>query len=71
MTGGGFKGGEGDKENLLRRSRRKHERVSEPKSSTGGSGVLVSLHVWPNLNWERKLRNEGPTHKKIGSNKSE
>ena len=41
------------KKNLLRRSRRKHKRVSELKSSPGGSGDLlspmVSLQVRPKL----------------------
>ena len=47
----------------LPRSRRKHERVSGSKSSPGESAVLVSLHVWSNLKWERKSRDEEFAHK--------
>ena len=35
--------------------------MSERKNSPGFA-VLVSLKVWPNLKWERKLRDEEPAH---------
>ena len=37
------------KENLPKRSSRKHEQVSGRKNSSGRYGVLISLQVWPNL----------------------
>ena len=58
------------KEKLRRRSHSKHEGVSERKSSAGKSGILVSLQVWPNLKWERRLGDEEPAHKMTGRNES-
>ena len=54
--------GRASKKSLLSRSRRKHERVSGRKSSPGRSAVLVSLQIWPNLKWEKRLGDEEPAH---------
>ena len=52
------------KEGLLRRSRRKHERVSGRKNLFKKiCKVLVSLQGWPNLKWERRSGDEKPAHK--------
>ena len=32
--------------------------------------VLISLQVWPNLKPEKRLGDEGPTHKMTGRNES-
>ena len=60
---GRFQGGEkrASKESLPRRSRMKHEWTQ--KLSRTFCRILVSLHVWPNLKWERRLGNEGPADK--------
>ena len=52
------------KESLPRTSRRNQERVNGCKSSAGRSAesFLVSLLVWPNLKWERRLGDEWPDH---------
>ena len=63
--------GRASKENLPRRSRRKHERVSGRKCSPGGSGVLVLLQVLPNLKWEKTLGEERPAHKMTKQNELE
>ena len=63
---GRFQGGKGGHVGRAssRRSRRKHERVSGRKSSPGRSAESwLSLLVWPNLNWERRFRDEGLAHK--------
>ena len=58
--------GRASKKNFRRRSRRVHERVSERRSCA----VLVSLHVWPNLKWRRRLGDEWPVHKMTDRNES-
>ena len=58
------------KQSLPKRSIRKHKQVSECKSSSEQSAVLVSLQVWPNLKWERRLGDEEPAHKMAERNES-
>ena len=52
------------KKSLPRTSGRKHEWVSGRKNSPGQSAESwLSLLVWPNLNWERRFRDQGPAYK--------
>ena len=48
----------------------KHERVSGRKNCPRESAVLVSLYVWPNVKWERRLGDEGLAHKMTEQNES-
>ena len=55
------------KEDLVRRSRSNHARVSGRKSFITGSGEsFFSFQVWPTLKQERRIGDEGPDHKKAG-----
>ena len=56
--------GRARKKSLPRTSKRKHEGEWTQKLSRTICTVLVSLQVWPNLKWERRLGDEGPAHEK-------
>ena len=67
---GGFQGEgrQAKRSSPPRRSRRKYKRATGRKSSIWR--VLVSLQVWPNLKWNRKLGDEGLVYKKTGRSDS-
>ena len=59
------------KKSLPRGSRRKYELCEwKQKLSRTICRVLVSLQVWPNLKWERRLGEEESTHKMTERNES-
>ena len=55
--------GRASKKSLPKGGRGMHEWVSGRKSSPGRSAVLVSLQVWANLKWKKRLGDEEPAHK--------
>ena len=65
MKEGMFRGGEGGKAR-----RASLGEVEEAKLSRTICRVLVSLQVWPNLKWERRLGDEEPAHKMTEQNES-
>ena len=59
------------KKSFPKGSRRKHELCEwTQKLSRTICRVLVSLQVWPNLKWKRRLGDEEPAHKMTERNES-